>query len=49
MQHSKCRRAPAFTLRKEVMSRDPLVMFCMAHGLALDRETYIARLSAVQA
>ena len=24
------------------MSRDPLVMFCMAHGLALDRETYIA-------
>ena len=24
------------------MSRDPLVMFCMTHGLALDRETYIA-------
>ena len=24
------------------MSRDPLTTFCMAHGLALDRETYIA-------
>ena len=24
------------------MSRDPLVTFCMARGLALDRETYIA-------
>ena len=24
------------------MSRDPLITFCMAHGLALDRETYIA-------
>ncbi|MFZ0373275.1 MAG: hypothetical protein WAL39_08165 [Xanthobacteraceae bacterium] len=24
------------------MSRDPLVTFCMAHDLALDRETYIA-------
>ena len=24
------------------MSRDPLITFCMAHGLALDRKTYIA-------
>lgn len=24
------------------MRRDPLITFCMAHGLALDRETYIA-------
>ena len=24
------------------MRRDPLIKFCMAHGLALDRETYIA-------
>jgi hypothetical protein len=24
------------------MSRDPLITFCMAHSLTLDRETYIA-------
>ena len=24
------------------MGGDPLITFCMAHGLALDRETYIA-------